>query len=213
MKILNLYAGIGGNRKKWDDKHDITAVEYDDRIANIYASFFPNDKIVVGDAHQYLLDHYNEFDLIWSSIPCITHSITNFVLNAGGLVRYPDMKLYEEVIFLNTFYKGLFVVENVKPYYKPLIPAQCSGRHLFWSNFNIPYLDNNCMMQSLNGMNGSEERTKAIDYLGFDLNNFSYPKKEKLLRNCCDPEIGLAILKKAELVFKEKNVEQLSLVL
>jgi DNA (cytosine-5)-methyltransferase 1 len=27
MRILNLYAGIGGNRKLWGDDHEITAVE------------------------------------------------------------------------------------------------------------------------------------------------------------------------------------------
>ena len=27
LKILNLYAGIGGNRKLWGNEHDITAVE------------------------------------------------------------------------------------------------------------------------------------------------------------------------------------------
>lgn len=35
MKILNLYAGIGGNRKKWGDDHEITAVELDEEIAAI----------------------------------------------------------------------------------------------------------------------------------------------------------------------------------
>ncbi|GAF94116.1 unnamed protein product, partial [marine sediment metagenome] len=77
MKILNLYAGIGGNRKLWTpngDEHEITAVEHDPKIAEIYQDFFPNDKVVVGDAHQYLLEHYKEFDFIWSSPPCPTHS-------------------------------------------------------------------------------------------------------------------------------------------
>ena len=27
MKILNLYSGIGGNRKLWGDEHEVTAVE------------------------------------------------------------------------------------------------------------------------------------------------------------------------------------------
>ena len=30
MKILNLYACLGGNRYKWGDEHDITAVEWDE---------------------------------------------------------------------------------------------------------------------------------------------------------------------------------------
>ena len=74
MKILNLYAGIGGNRKLWGDKHEVTAVEIDPEIAKIYQDFFPKDKVVVGDAHQFLLEHYKEFDFIWSSPPCPTHS-------------------------------------------------------------------------------------------------------------------------------------------
>ena len=33
MKILNLYAGIGGNRLLWGNDHDITAIEYNLEIA------------------------------------------------------------------------------------------------------------------------------------------------------------------------------------
>ena len=78
MKILNLYAGIGGNRKLWTpngDEHEITAVEYKPEIAKIYQDFFPKDKVIVGDAHQYLLNHFQEFDFIFSSPPCPTHSV------------------------------------------------------------------------------------------------------------------------------------------
>lgn len=39
MKILNLYAGIGGNRKLWGNEHDITAVELRPEIAAL-----PNSK-------------------------------------------------------------------------------------------------------------------------------------------------------------------------
>jgi DNA (cytosine-5)-methyltransferase 1 len=35
MKILNLYAGIGGNRKLWGNTHSITAVEFDEEIAKL----------------------------------------------------------------------------------------------------------------------------------------------------------------------------------
>ena len=74
MKILNLYAGIGGNRKLWGNDHEITAIELRPEIAAIYQDFFPNDHVIVGDAHLYLLEHYREFDFIWSSPPCQTHS-------------------------------------------------------------------------------------------------------------------------------------------
>ena len=40
MKILNLYAGIGGNRKLWGDEHQITAVENEQDIADVYKHFF-----------------------------------------------------------------------------------------------------------------------------------------------------------------------------
>jgi len=69
IKILNLYAGIGGNRKLWDELGDfeITAVEHNPEIAKIYSDFFPKDKMIVADAHQYLLEHFEEYDFIWSS--------------------------------------------------------------------------------------------------------------------------------------------------
>ena len=52
--------------------------------------------------------------------------------------KYPDMKLYEEIIFLDNYFKGKYCVENVLPYYEPLIPAKKRGRHLYWTNFNLP---------------------------------------------------------------------------
>src|SRR3990167_5602421 len=148
MKILNLYAGIGGNRKLWTDV-DVTAIELVPEIASIYKDFFPQDKVIVTDAHQYLLEHFGEFDFIWSSPPCPTHSKINkanhlspykdntIQLNHGGGIepRYPDMKLYEEIIFLTHFFKGKWCVENVVGYYEPLIKPNNIAKHYFWTNF------------------------------------------------------------------------------
>lgn len=139
IKVLNLYAGIGGNRKLWnDDEIEVTAVEIEPSIAKAYKDFFPNDKVIVADAHQYLLEHYKEFDFIWSSPPCQSHSVTNYFLHPQGVIRFPDMKLYEEIVFLKEWFKGKFVVENVKSYYEPLINPQICGRHYLWANFSIP---------------------------------------------------------------------------
>ena len=154
MKILNCYSGIGGNRKLWGDDHDITAVEFDPKIAAIYQDLFPNDTVIVGDAHEYLLEHYQEFDFIWCSPPCPTHSILNYSLNAKGYIRYPDMKLYQEIILLKTFFKGKYSIENVKSYYAPLIQPQISGRHYYWANFNIPSLPNRIKFNDICGKNG-----------------------------------------------------------
>ena len=64
-RVLNLYAGLGGNRSKWGDEYEVTAVEYDPSIAAIYADLYPNDTVIVGDALEYLVNHYHEFDFIW----------------------------------------------------------------------------------------------------------------------------------------------------
>lgn len=205
MKILNLYAGIGGNRKLWGDGLDITAVEYDEKIAAIYADLWPDDQVVVGDAHQYLLDHYSEYDFIWSSPPCPTHSVTNHFLNAQGVVRYPDMALYQEIILLEYMYAkggGKYVVENVKPYYDPLIKPQVSGRHCFWANFRIPKTKASPTIGRFGPTKNGRTENTYHGNMGFDLSKYDHPNKSKLLNNCVTPEIGLAIFQAAQGIYK-----------
>ena len=191
MKILNLYAGIGGNRKLWKDDHEITAVENVPEIAKIYQDFFPKDKVLVEDAHDYLLKHFKEFDFIWSSPPCPTHSSFKKIWMKTGKqkITYPDMALYQEIILLQHFCEKKYCIENVQGYYKPLICPQESGRHYFWANFKI----NNIKMDKLDIRYG---KTGGIAY-GFDLNRKDYGDKRSLLRNCVDPELGLHIFQEA----------------
>jgi DNA (cytosine-5)-methyltransferase 1 len=201
-KILNLYAGIGGNRKLWTGDIEVTAVEIDKEIAAIYQTHFPQDKVIVGDAHQYLLDHYKEFDFIWSSPPCQTHSGVNHFLNAQGVIRYPDMALWQEIVFLKHFYKGKYVVENVEIYYDILIEPFAIGRHFFWSNFNITEKKVKMEVGRMNGSNQSRIHTKRkIDGV-FDLEGFKVKNKEQLLNNCVNPELGLHIL---DCAFRQKQ--------
>jgi len=181
VKILNLYAGIGGNRKLWGDEHEITAVELDEDIAKIYQENFPNDQVIVTDAHQYLLEHYKDFDFIWTSPPCPSHSVTSYFLNAQGTVRFPDMKLYEEIIFLMAFCKGKFCVENVKSYYPPMIEPQSIGRHYLWCNFDISNYKGKLLKVGRFG-HVKSSKTGRTD------------EKDKLKRNCVEEEIGLHIL-------------------
>lgn len=206
MKILNLYAGIGGNRKLWGDNHEITAVEFNEDISRVYKELYPSDNVITGDAHQYLLDHFQEFDFIWSSPPCPTHSRLNTMLpSVGNEYRYPDFKLYEEIVFLSQFYKGLFVIENVIPYYKPLIPAVEVGRHLFWSNFNIIRI-NTKRLNVCGGDNNATIKELENEY-GFDLSTCKGKDKLKLLRNCVHPETGKHILNCALNILQSKPIQ------
>jgi DNA (cytosine-5)-methyltransferase 1 len=193
LKILNLYAGIGGNRKLWGDEHEITAVEFDDRIATVYSSMFPNDTVIVGDAHQYLLEHFQEFDFIWSSPPCPTHSQLRknlSVLVYGAAPVFPDMKLYEEILFLKHYFIGHWIVENVKPYYEYLIqPTFVLGRHPYWSSFMVE--DKHYEADGIKS-NGAAE--KIAERFGYDLSGYQLPDKRKALRNAVNPEMGLYIL-------------------
>lgn len=58
------------------------------------------------------------------------------------------------------------------------------------------------------GVTQGEIRKKEMDKLGFDLSKYQYPEKDKLLRNCVDPEIGLAILRRATESYKQKSAQQ-----
>ena len=194
MKILNLYAGIGGNRKLWGDEHKVTAVENVPAIANIYRDLFPEDEVVVADAHQYLLDHYKEFDFIWSSPPCPSHSRMNFLIVPTGQKKlaYPDMKLYEEILLLKHWYKGKFVVENVRSYYQPLIPPQEIQSHYFWANFHIPDTG-----QSRKKVRNDKGHTLAfkLEQQGITITDWHLHKGDKrtLINNMVEPDLGLHI--------------------
>jgi len=202
MKILNLYAGIGGNRKLWGDEHEVTAVEINEEIAKIYQDFFPEDKVIVADAHQYLLEHFKEFDFIWSSPPCPTHSRLRKAMigtRYGAKPIYPDMKLYEEIIFLQHYFKGKWVVENVIGYYEPLIKPYKISRHYYWSNFVLDKIKTNVARFSLTGSNketDKEQIERLEKELDFDLSNYKIDKR-LALRNCVEPNVALYIFKMA----------------
>ena len=220
MKILNLYACLGGNRYKWDEVTDVdvTAVELDPELARLYQERFPNDKVIIADAHQYLLDHYQEFDFIWSSPPCPTHSRMRKINTGEGerksKATYSDMKLYEEILLLKHFYKGKYCVENVIPYYEPLIPAKKRGRHLYWTNFNLP--NNLGDRKADNFIKESKDfRINLSKFHDISYNIYiKYNGKQdvlKILRNLVDYEAGKTILETALGIIKKSNIKQTEL--
>jgi DNA (cytosine-5)-methyltransferase 1 len=216
IKVLNLYACLGGNRYKWDEVADIevTAVELDPVLAKLYQERFPNDKVIVADAHQYLLDHFKEFDFIWSSPPCPTHSKVRISQKSRSNFEYkfPDMKLYQEVILLQHFFKGYYCIENVVPYYTPLIPAKKRGRHLYWTNFNLP--SNLGERKEGKGLVGTSknEVDKLSQFHEFDFKKYKGEQRtDKIARNLVDYEAGKTIFKTVERIINDKGLEQIGL--
>lgn len=195
MKVLNLFSGLGGNRKLWDAQ--VTALEMDPQIAAVYRRLHPRDKVIEGDAHQFLLDHFAEFDFIWSSPPCQTHS-RMAVATRHPLKRYPDLSLYQEIIFLQQYAKVPWVVENVVPYYQPLIPGKKLGRHMFWSNFDFPHFDVPRPPNFINKCN-LKGKQAMMDWLGIHYpENIYYGDNHcpaQILRNCVHPLLGEHIFK------------------
>ena len=208
FRVLNLYACLGGNRYKWTDC-EVTAVELDAELAKMYQERFPNDKVIVADAHQYLLDHYKEFDFIWTSPPCPSHSRINVsqYTRESWTPKYPDMKLYEEVIFLDNFFEGKYCVENVIPYYEPLIQGQQRGRHIYWTNFKLP--------QNINERKNPDlSRTKDLitelsKFHDYDFRKYKGEQRmDKIARNLVDYEAGLTIFNTARGIIEKSNVKQ-----
>lgn len=198
MKVLNLFAGLGGNRKFWNDvakekgiNIEVTAVEFDPEIAKAYAKRYPNDNVIVGDAWDYAAKNYLDFDFIWASPPCQTHSRLNIANNIRNdrTKRLPDFRLYELIVYLKYFCKKAFVVENVVPFYEPLIkPTAEIGRHYFWANFDLFFLHNSNFR--------IVTKTKIGDFMDLDLNEFKIKNKRQAIRNEVDYEIGKKIFER-----------------
>ena len=212
-KILNLYACLGGNRYKWDEvakekgiEIEVTAVELDKELAKLYQERFPNDKVIVADAHQYLLDHYQEYDFIWSSPPCPTHSRARFARRDTTKAVFPSMLLYEEILFLKHYFKGQYVVENVIPFYEPLIQAKKRGRHLYWTNFNLP---NDLRGRKGGIMEGKNEVSRWCEFHDYDFYQYKGTQRtDKIARNLVDYEVGKTILETALNIVRKSNTKQ-----
>jgi DNA (cytosine-5)-methyltransferase 1 len=191
-KVLNLYSGVGGNRKLWSGM-DVTAVEINDDEAAEYQRQCPDDDVVVADAHEFLRSHYDDgWDFIWSSPPCQSHSkmtYTTWFMERCSGPSYPDMNLYEEIIFLDQFCKGDWVVENVDPWYVELLSGKSIGRHVIWSNYHIPDFEEPHRDFELTEAN----KDRLENWLGVELSDTIYLDNNdpsQILRNAVHPEVG-----------------------
>ena len=217
MKVLNLYACLGGNRYKWDQISpdlEVTAVEIDPEAAKLYKQRFINDTVLIEDAHEYLKNNYFKYDFIWSSPPCPSHSRARFwgCKNNTALYKpiYPDLTLYQEIIFLQNYFKGKFCIENVTPYYEPLIPAQSRGRHLYWCNFKLPTILSN--REDPTKIRKGSELTDLCKFHDFDFKLYKGDQRVlKMARNLVDYEAGKTILETALNIVTKNNTNQLEL--
>ena len=218
-RILNLYACLGGNRYKWDEvakeagiQIEVTAVELDSDLAKLYQERFTNDIVIVSDAHKFLLENYMNYDFIWTSPPCPSHSRMRKTNTGEGerksKATYPDMKLYQEILLLEHFFKGKYCVENVIPYYEPLIPAKKRDRHLYWTNFNLP--------SDLKGRKASNfiysKVSDLSEFHDYDFTKYKGKQRlDKIARNLVDYEAGRTIFETVLGIEKKSNVQQVSI--
>ncbi len=218
MKILNLFAGIGGNRTLWGDKHKITAIENNQQIACIYHKRFPKDKIIIGDAYDYFLSHFHEFEILWASPPCTSHTnllhsiVGNRYNGKNWKVKLPDLRLYSLILFCKHHFRGGWIIENVKGYYKPLVqPNTIIGRHWIWSNIpinnkrqgKIEHLSREEYEKNIEKVLKSKQISKEIYEA---LLNLDLMTRKQIINNCVLPKEGLYLLK-CVVEKKQKSIE------
>ena len=144
MRVLDLYAGLGGTdkgiRKVAAEKNieiDYYAIEIDPIICQAHKKNNPETNVICADVKDWL-DKVTEFDFVWASPPCQSHSKLNKTNEGKGLEpRLIDWDLWHLIDFLSRK-QTKYVVENVKPYYIcPFKPNFSLDRHYFWTNLKL----------------------------------------------------------------------------
>ena len=111
---------------------------------------------------------------------------------------------------MEKWYKKKYVVENVIPYYEPLIPAKKRGRHLYWTNFNLP---NDLNERDSSIMEGADEVTKWCKFHEYDFKKYKGKQRtDKMARNLVDYEAGKTIFKTALNIITKPKTTQTTLL-
>ena len=120
------------------------------------------------------------------------------------------MTLYQEIIFLQHHFEGKWIVENVTPYYEPLIPAKKRDRHLYWTNFNLPSVLSKREQAKI--CSGTIEVKKLCEFHNYDF--YKYKGKQptnKIARNLVDYEAGKTILETVLGITRKQNEKQIQM--
>ena len=92
------------------------------------------------------------------------------------------------------------------PYYDPLIPAIKRGRHLYWTNFNLP---NTLSERKSISMEDKNEVNQWCIFHDYDFRSYKGKQRiDKIARNLVDYEAGKTILETALNIIKKSDVQQ-----
>lgn len=145
MRILDLYGGVGGTgigihevcQEEFGLEYDYMIVENDEEVIKYHALNCPRSHIYKEDAINWL-DKLENFDFIWVSPPCKSHSMAMLFWSNTEKFRQIDKDLFKWIRKTRELKLPAIVVENVVPYYGFKYKPTCMiGRHVFWANFPI----------------------------------------------------------------------------
>ena len=105
------------------------------------------------------------------------------------------MKLYQEIIFLEYYYKGKWIVENVIPFYEPIIPAKKRGS------------ERKVKISAVN-----EEVERMSKFHDYDFKQYKGKQRlDKIARNLVDYEAGRTIFETALGIIRKQDTTQTEL--
>ncbi len=150
LRILDLFCGVGGVARGFQKyllengiEFEYYAVDINDAILLAHRILNPHSVTLKRDAYSFTDHELRSYDFIWASPPCESHSRLMWIYNKNQPEKWepPDKKLWQ---LIERLYRlGIpFVVENVRPYYRPpMRPTSYVCRHALWSNLSIPPFD------------------------------------------------------------------------